>query len=184
MRSLVWIGGAVLMAASLAAQAQRFDIKNGLWESTFTHEMSGMQSLMEDELKKMPPEKQAKMRELLAKQQGSRTMTHKTCVTEKDRERLFNPERDSSQTCKTTVVSQTSKRIETKIVCSNEKMSSTGMMIAEAVSSENTRGSFEMKSTTESRPFTVKGTFTSRWLSADCGDVKSSSEIREQMKKK
>ena len=184
MRSILWICTALLTAAPVAAQAQRFDVKNGLWESTFTQEMSGMPPIPEDALKKMPPEQRAKMEERFRERQGPRTVTHKTCLTEKDRERMFSPERNGAQSCKTTVVSQTSKRIETKIVCSNEKMSSTGTMIAEAVNSDNARGSYDMKSTTAGKPFEVKGTFASRWVSSDCGNVESASEIRERLKKK
>jgi hypothetical protein len=182
MRGRGWFCSVLMLLAPTLAHAQRFEMKNGLWESTFKNELSGM-PIPESELKDLSPEQRAQVVEML-KSQSSRAFTHKSCVTDKDREGFFNPQPDPDGTCKTTVVSQTARRIEHRVTCTSREMSTVAMMVAEAVGNDTVRGSFNMKSTTPGKPFETKGTFTSRWLSSDCGNVESASQIRQKYDKK
>lgn len=159
-RALVAIGFLTLGTSS--ANAQRLDVKNGLWEITTNFDQMTLPQPVQDMMKKLPPEERAKME--------PKSETSKTCLTEKDREDMFAPERGKN--CKTTVVSKTSRRVEKAIACSGDPPAA-GSQVVEAGNAESMRGTFALKSLQPDKFYNIKVTFTGRWLGSDCGSIES-----------
>jgi hypothetical protein len=56
--------------------------------------------------------------------------------------------------------------------CTQGKTSSSGDLMVERIDAEHARGNMVMKSAVGDQPVNMKMTFTTKWLSSDCGDVK------------
>jgi len=163
-----------LAALSTSAFAQGLDAKLGLWQVSSTTETSGRPPIPPEVLAKMPPERRAQMESAMKAREakGPRTTTHKTCFTQKDRERAFQPrDDDENRSCKRTIVSQSARKMEVRIDCSGERQS-TGQMTIEAMSQESVKGAFDMKVTRGDDTMQVKSSFTGKWIGADCGEHK------------
>src|ERR1700686_5486956 len=97
------------------------NIKEGLWEMTVTHSMTGMPAIPPDTLAKMPPEHRARV-EAAMKQSGMGGPTadvHKECVTREklDKQLAFDDNRkdkdkDQDTACTRTVVNATGSKLE------------------------------------------------------------------------
>ena len=176
MRMKFFLGLIVVLSLALLA-ADKFtplNIKLGLWETTITHSTSGMPGIPEDTLAKMPPEQRARMEEMM-KQKGigggpSTTIT-KNCITREklDKQTAFAENREN---CKRTVLSSSPSRWEMKFHCEENKTTSDGTVVAEAVTPDSTKGSTHVVTNSEGRTMTMDFKFTSRYLGAACGDVK------------
>lgn len=162
-----------LVAVTAPLQAQTFDAKLGLWEVTSTSEMSGRPPIPPEVLAKMSPERRAQVESMMKAHEakGPQTRTHKTCFTQKDRERAFQRRDDDDKACKRTIVSQSARKMEVRIECSGERKS-TGLLTLESVNSENVKGAFDMKVTRGENTMNVKSSFTSKWIGADCGEYR------------
>jgi len=151
-----------------------FDAKLGLWETTSTTEISGMPAMPqipEDQLAKMPPERRAQVEAMMKARFGPRTNTSKSCMTQDSLKRaLAFGQNDNS--CTRKVVSSSSDRQEIHIECTRGKMTTTGDMTIERLDAEHVKGAMVMKTAGGDRPIDMKMSFTTKWLSADCGDVK------------
>jgi hypothetical protein len=55
--------------------------------------------------------------------------------------------------------------------CTQGKTNTVGDLMIERVDSEHAKGNLVMKASGD-RPINIKRSFTMKWLSADCGDVK------------
>lgn len=130
-------------AAILAAQA-RPNVKLGLWETVMTMEGMG------------PNE------------------PHRICITP---ERLATGDFDDSpdQDCKRTVTGSTATSMDVTETCASKKdpsMSGTGTLHIQVVSPESVKGTLATKLAMGGRSMTMNGTFTSKFVSADCGKIK------------
>jgi hypothetical protein len=174
------VAGAVAVV-SLAFQVRAddikpFDAKVGLWETTSTTEISGMPAMPqipEEQLAKMPPEQRARI-EAMMKGRGAggpRTNTSKSCVTRESLEKAM-AFGQNEESCTRKVISSSSSKQEIHIECTRGKSTMTGDLTIERQDGEHAKGSMVMKSAGSERPIDMKMSFTSKWLSADCGDVK------------
>ena len=170
-------GALLLAAAALPAQdVKPFDIKVGLWETSTTTEMSGMAmpnmpQIPPEALARMPPEQRARIEAMMKGRGGSpNAMTVKSCMTKEslDRGALFN-QQDKSCTMK--VVSSTPSKQVMHMDCTRDNNHMTGDMTVERVDAEHAKGNMVMKSEGE-HAMNMKMSFQTKWLSADCGDVK------------
>src|SRR5262249_548750 len=115
------IAMAVSIAALLGAQealAETFDIKTGLWETTTTSTMTGVQvgpmAVNESELAKMAAEQRERMKAMLKRMQGEpTTRTTRSCVTQEqiEKDRLGETE----EHCTRTVIEKTKRLVHMKI---------------------------------------------------------------------
>jgi Protein of unknown function (DUF3617) len=149
------------------------NIKEGLWEMTVTHSMTGMPAIPPDTLAKMPPEQRARV-EAAMKQSGMRGPTadvHKECVTKEklEKQSAFS---DNRKECTRTVVNSTGSKLEIKVHCEENKSSTDATLLLEAVSSDNVKGSMQSVTNTTGRTMNMNFTFSSRYLGPVCGDVK------------
>ena len=149
------------------------NIKEGLWEMTVTHSMTGMPAIPPETLAKMSPEHRARV-EAAMKQSGMGGPTadvHKECVTKEklDKQSAFS---DNRKECTRTVVNSTGSELEIKVHCEEKQSSTDATLLLEAVSSDNVKGSMQSVTNTSGRTMNMNFTFSSRYLGPACGDVK------------
>jgi hypothetical protein len=147
------------------------DVKLGLWETTNTFQMSGMPqiNLPPDALARMTPEQRAQVEQMM--KGNARTTTTKSCMTREkmNRSEMFGADRKE---CTRTVVSSSGNKMEVRMACTTDGGKMTGTFRVEAANSETVKGSMQMTSTGSDHTMNMNSNFTSRWLGADCGDVK------------
>jgi hypothetical protein len=149
------------------------NVKEGLWEVTVTHSMSGMPAtpnIPPDALAKMPPEQRARV-EAMMKGTPS-TDVRKECITKEKLEKhsAFSSNRGD---CTRTVVTSTGSKLEVKIHCEEKQTITDGTLVLEALTSDGVKGT--MHSVTNSsggHNMNMDFTFSSKYLGPSCGDVK------------
>jgi hypothetical protein len=152
------------------------NIKEGLWEMTMTHSMTGMPAaaIPPDTLAKMTPEQRARM-EAAMKQSGiggTATDVRKECITKEKLEK-HSAFSDNRKECTRTVLNSTGSKLEMKIHCEEKQQASTdGTFLLEAVSSDNVKGTMQFVTNTNGRTMNMNFTFSSRYLGPACGDVR------------
>jgi hypothetical protein len=176
-RITLFCGALLLCSAALPAQdIKPFDVKLGLWETTSTTDMSGMTmpampQIPPDALSRMPPEQRAKLEAMMKGQGGNpRAMTVKSCVTKETLARAgaFG---QSDKSCTMKVVSSTPMKQVVHMDCTRDASHMTGDMTIERADAEHVKGTSVIKAEGE-HAITMKSSFETKWLSADCGDVK------------
>jgi hypothetical protein len=153
----------------------RLNLKEGLWEMTSTHTMTGMPPIPADALAKMTPEQRGRM-EAAMKQGamgGPKTDVRKHCITKEklEKQSAFDENRKD---CTRTVVTSTGSKLELKIHCEGkeQQMSTDGTFVVEAVGSESAKGSMHAVTNGNGRTMNIDFTFSSKYLGPACGDVK------------
>ena len=148
------------------------NVKEGLWEVTVTHSMSGMPTVPNippDVLAKMPPDQRARMEAML---KGSPTTdVRKDCVTREklDKHSAFSANRGD---CTRTVVTSTSGKLEVKFHCEEKQATTDGTVLVEALGSDNVKGTMHSVTNTNGHTMNMDFTFSSKYLGPACGDVK------------
>ncbi len=148
------------------------NVKEGLWEVTATHSMSGMPvpNIPPDALAKMSPEQRARVEAMV---KGSPTTdVRKDCVTKEKLEQhsAFSNNRGE---CTRTVVSSTGSKLELKFHCEEKQSSSDGTFLMEAIAPDNVKGTMHMVvNSNKGHTMTMDFTINSKYLGAACGDVK------------
>lgn len=148
------------------------NVREGLWEVTVTHSMTGMPSapnIPPDTLAKMPPDQRARIEAMM---KGSpSTDVRKECVTKEKlaQHAAFSANRGD---CTRTVVSSTSSRLEMKVHCEETKEASDSTAVIEALASDKVKSTIHSVVNNSSRTMNMDITITSKYLGTDCGDVK------------
>jgi hypothetical protein len=174
MRSKVLLVLIVFVSLALWAgdAIARLNVKEGLWEVTVTHSMTGMPAMPNispDMLAKMPPEQRARMEAIM---KGTPTTdVRKECVTKDklDNHSAFSNNRGE---CTRTVVASTGSRLEVKFHCEDKQTSSDGNLLVEAIGSDNVKGTMHSVTKSGDHNMTMDFTINSKYLSPACGDVK------------
>jgi|CZKY01.1.fsa_nt_gi hypothetical protein len=152
------------------------NVKEGLWEVTVTHSMSGMPAMPAippDALAKMPPEQRARV-EAAMKQSGMggpSTDVRKECITKEKLEK-HSAFGDNRGECTRNVVNSTGSKLEVKFHCEEKQTSTDGTLVVEAVSSDSTKGTMQSVTNSNGRTMNMNITFSSKYLGPACGDVK------------
>lgn len=148
------------------------NIKEGLWEVTVTHAMTGMPAapnIPPDTLAKMPPDQRARIEAMM---KGSPTTdVRKECVTKEKlaKHSAFNANRGE---CTRTVVGSTGSRLEVKFHCDEKQSSSDGSFVMEAIGSDNVKGTMHSSTNANGRAMSMDFTINSKYLGPACGDIK------------
>ncbi len=172
--SLIVLSSLLLWAAD---KLTPLNVKEGLWEMTVTHSMTGMPSatIPPETLARMPPEQRARV-EAAMKQSGMggpATDVHKECITKEklEKQMAFDENRkDKDNDCTRTIVNATGTKLEIKFHC--EQSSTDGTLLLEAASSDSVKGSMHSVTNSHGRTMNMDFTFSSRYLGPACGDVK------------
>jgi hypothetical protein len=148
------------------------NVKEGLWEMTVTHSVSGMPSMptiSPDALAKMPPEQRARVEAMM--QGGPSTDVRKECITKEKLEKnsAFSNNRGD---CTRTVVNSTGSKLEVKVHCEEKQTTTDGTLVLEALSSDGVKGTMHSVTNSHGRTMNMDFTFSSKYLGPACGDVK------------
>jgi hypothetical protein len=182
MRTTILLALIVLSSFALLAadKPTPLNLKEGLWEVTTTHSVTGMPGMPPDALAKMTPDQRAQV-EAMMKQKGlgggPSTNVIKNCVTREKIEKglAFS---DSRENCTRTIVSSSARHLEMKFHCEDKKSTdgsktgSDGTIVVDAIGSDNVKGSTHIVTNSNGRNMNMDLTFTSKYLGAACGDVK------------
>lgn len=169
-------------AASWAQDIKPVDVKVGLWESTASIEVSGMPAMPQmpaispDQLAQMPPEARARIEAMMKGRGGSpQANTSRYCLAKDSlRQALYN----SDKSCTNKLVSSSGTTQQIHLECTRGNTRSTGDMTLDRVDAEHLKGNGVLKTTGDAstgaagRTMDVKISFSSHWISADCGDIK------------
>ncbi len=148
------------------------NVKEGLWEVTVTHSMSGMPAMPNippDALAKMPPDQRARIEAMMNGQPS--TDVRKECITKEKLEKhsAFSANRGD---CTRTVVSSTGSKLELKFHCEEKQSSSDGTFVMEALASDNVKGTMHsVIKTSSGKTMNMDFTITSKYLGSACGEV-------------
>jgi hypothetical protein len=175
-------------AAIWAQDIKPVDIKPGLWENRTTSQISGVQmpanmpQLTPEQLSKMPPDARARVEAMMKGAAGAPQInTMKACLT---REQLSKPLLGyQDKSCTVKLVSSTSGTQQIHVDCTRGNTKTAGDLNLDRLDSEHLKGDMLMKTTGDSstsgsvgQNMTIKLSFSNKWLSSDCGDVKPSSD--------
>jgi hypothetical protein len=173
------IAALALFSLPVGGAAQEFtplDLKLGLWETTTKSEMSGMPmsampQIPEETLAKLPPAQRAQIEARMKGMGGPQNMTVRNCIT---RDSLARGAQfgKADNTCAYKVVSSSSSKQEMHMDCTKGQTKMSGDVTVERVDSDHVKGTMAMKSGDSSTPVNMKMSFDTKWISADCGDVK------------
>lgn len=149
------------------------NVKEGLWEVTVTHSMSGMPNssmanIPPDALAKMTPQQRAQIEAMMG---GKPSTDRKECVT-KDKLQKNSVFSNNRGDCTRTVVNSTGRKLEVKFHCEEKQSVSDGNFVMETIGSDNVKGTMHMVSTGSGHNMTMDFTINSKYLGPDCGDVK------------
>jgi hypothetical protein len=162
---------ALSIVAHAADKVQPLNVKVGLWEVITTATTSGGNPIPPETLQGLSPEQRTRIEERMKAMPGSRTVTHKTCMTKEklDDGSSFIEDRRS---CTFTVVTSSSSQLELKGTCDNGGMKSSGSVRAKVVNTENIKGFSRMTMTGGDQTINVKSTYTGKWIGPACGSVR------------
>jgi hypothetical protein len=175
MRLAMMVAGLAACALALPARAQGLAVKPGLWESSSSSSgapRSAMPQIPPDQLARLTPDQQAMIRQRMAGGGGGgQPATHRYCVTQAMIQKGFTGPNDN-QRCTRTVVSNTASAVEVTVVCTGDHPA-TGTIRVQATDAASVAGTLDMTvSNGNGGTMPIHSTFQSRWLGADCGDIK------------
>lgn len=168
------------LAGWAADDIRPFDAKTGLWETTSTMEMPGMPAMPAmpqippEQLAKMTPQQRAQVEAMMKSRMGAagspRATVTKSCLTKESLQQALTM--SQNENCTHKVLASSSAMQNIHMECTQGKTTSSGDLTVERIDAEHARGSVVMKSAVGDQPVNMKMTFTTKWLSSDCGDVK------------
>jgi len=168
----VMVGAGFWCAAPVMADEVKLNVRPGLWETTMTMATNGAPPIPEDQLARMSPEQRAKFEAMFksAMERANQPHTAKSCLTEAQLRKgpAFG---EDNPNCKRTVTSNSGAQWEMEEECTG-RAARTVHARFHAVNSELVTGQTDIVMTNGDRTTTSKGTMQSKWLGADCGDVK------------
>jgi hypothetical protein len=152
-----------------AAFAQAIDAKPGLWERTVVMQHAGMSGL--PDFSKLPPEQRARLQPMIDQMQG-KPVTMRECVTPETLQKWQEYAKGSGEdaSCEHTVLESDPKHVRMSVSCKGGVR--TGTMEWTAKTPELMEGRFDMVDRSDGSERKMTMTMTSRWLGAECGDVK------------
>ena len=159
---------------SALALAQSFNAKPGLWETTTTSATGGMPAMSGVDTSKMTPEQAAAVQAAMSRMRGGapQTYTSRKCWTQEQIDKQTFQDKSMDESCKQTTVSKSARALELKVECAGEHPG-TGTLHLTSIDSEHVNGTFTMTVTGgRGAGMTINSKFTSKWIGADCGDVK------------
>ena len=179
MRSfIVFLFVAAFSLALLAADTfTPLNVKEGLWEVTTTHSMSGMPSIPPEALAKMTPEQRAHLEQMMKDRSNGTPSTKvtKSCVTKEklNKSMAFEEQRED---CKRDIVRSSSSHLEVKFHCENskggaQKFVSDGTFVVDVSGSDSAKGTVHIVASGGGHNMNMDSTFTSKYIGPTCGDV-------------
>jgi len=164
-----------LLACALSANAAwaADQMKPGLWEMV-------MKSDAMKNMPKIPPEQAEQMRKMGMNVPEFRDggMVSKVCITKQQAEKSM-PGMDTMETgCEMKNMKQSGSSYSADIVCTGGAMKGNGKVAGTYSGGERFSSTYDFKGTVQGQPVTHRQETSGRWMSADCGSVKSMGAMR------
>jgi hypothetical protein len=136
--------------------------------------MPAMPQIPPEQLAKMTPQQRAQVEAMMKSRMGAagapQTNTSKSCLTsESFKNAMAMGQRNEN--CTQKLMSSSSSMQNIHMECTQGKTNMVGDLMIERIDSEHAKGNVVMKTSGE-QAMNMKMSFTAKWLSADCGDVK------------
>ena len=160
---------AAVAGAQTAAPAAPPPVKMGLWETSSTSHIAGLQ---------LPPDVAAQLKAMgRSLPGGTHTLITQGCLTPEEwQKQMADMNKPPDSDCKTTNRQVTPRSVSFDISCKSENGATTnGHWEMHVVDNEHGQGSAHMTSSTpgpNGQNLTMDMTFNSRYLSSNCGAVK------------
>ncbi len=169
MRS-VWVL-AMLLLSSMWVWGQKLplDVKLGLWETTSQTNVSGQLPVTPEQMANLTPEQRARIEQAMKGMSG-KPITSKSCLTKEklDKGFAFNERKE----CTHKVLNSSSHNLEVQMTCNEKEGQKANVLVkAQALSSTNVKGTTHITVEGGGRTMTSDGSFTSKWISSNCGSV-------------
>lgn len=163
---------AVLLLSSMWVWGQKLplDVKLGLWETTSTTNVGGQLPVSPDQMANLTPEQRAKIEQAIKGMSG-KPIISKSCLTKEklDKGLAFNERKE----CTHKLLNSSSRNLEVQMTCTEKEGQTANVLVkANALSSTNVKGTTHITVEGGGRTMTSDGSFTSKWISSDCGSVK------------
>jgi Spy/CpxP family protein refolding chaperone len=178
------VGGGLALVGTIvlvtqAADMPHLNVKLGLWEVHMVPQVSGdYPSMSDDQLAKMTPEQRARIQAAMqaAMSEMNKPRVTQDCMTAEKLQRGFG-EKDSVN-CKTAVMSNSSSEFESRQICTDSDGTRDSLLHVSAKGPDHVIGTVKSAMSHGGKGMTFNATMEGKWLSADCGDVKDSKEIK------
>ncbi|MBI5722177.1 MAG: DUF3617 domain-containing protein [Burkholderiales bacterium] len=167
------------LGASHGGDAQAQKVRPGLWENTVSIKSGGGQAeaamaQMRAQLASMPPEQRAQVEAMMARQgmgmAPGKPNAVRSCITPEMASRSeLHP---GDKNCKSTGHSRSGNTVRFKFACENERGTAEGEGEFVLVSDTETKGKMFVNATRQGQAFRMDMVSSSKWIAADCGDVK------------
>jgi hypothetical protein len=170
MRKSLILALAAFAILLVTANAEAFDVKTGLWQIEATRETTGAMPIPPAMLNKMTPEQREHFQAAMqAHMNHPMLQSYKSCLTQKDLDEGFKPDRPE---CTSKVLSKSSSGEKVRMDCRSEMGTMSMLMNWHIVDREDATGTTETTMTgTDGRSMKSTGKMKAKWLSADCGGV-------------
>lgn len=173
MTAFRWFGTALFtcaLAAAVAAQAPRLDVRFGLWEITTSTSIQGKVPGMDQP--GATPEQQAQMEAAMKAMTAPRTDVAKACWTKADLEsgEFVKSDVSGDPECKKTITQDTKNALGMVIECTGDAASK-GTVTIEAPSPTTVKAVMNSSGSQGGQSMTVNLVMTAKWLAATCGSV-------------
>jgi len=168
--SAICLGTGLLLAA--AGNYQPLNVKTGLWETTWTSSVSGRPPITPDTTQNLTPEQRERFEADMNKLASPvpKTRTNRTCLT--DDKLKKDPFNNENKSCSQTVLSSTGSMMNIREFCTGEALKIDMIVHIEAADPEHVIGTVKSNTSGGGNTMNMNGKFTSRWVSAACGDTK------------
>lgn len=167
--------GSIATGQALAGPTQ---LRPGLWEHRFTMEsqsgeMERSMQQMQEELANMPPEQRKMMEQMMASQGvqvGPGGHSVRICLSQEQAARGMVPQQDGN--CRQEVVKRSGNTIKYRFNCTGNPPSS-GEGEVTIISPTAYTGKSIVNTTVNGQPDRITMEQSGKWLSDDCGNIKS-----------
>lgn len=169
MRKMIFLGVICLLAAvAVAGGNVPFNVKPGLWQTTWNSVATGRPPIPEG----LTPEQRARYEATMSKTVSGmpKTGTYKSCVTKEQ----LNPANQPSNKCTWTVLDSTGSNLDLHGTCApgKEGLKVDMTVHLQALDSEDVKGTGQQALTSGGNTLNSKFNVTSKWLGSDCGNTK------------
>lgn len=170
----VFILGLIVCTSLAVVAADMPNMKEGLWQMTVSTGGMGMPS---DAMANMPADQRA-MVEQMMKQKGismnGNTVSVKSCETKDkiSKGAAFADSRKSDSNCTHSMVKSSASHMEMTFHCDSKDGTTDGKTSVDVLGMDNVKGTTHMTIVSGGNTKTMDSTFTSKYLGADCGDIK------------
>ncbi len=169
--ALLVVFATAALLAQTPAPKPALNVRMGLWETTSTMNIGG--DMPGVDMSQMTPEQKAHMQAMMQNMMGAHTTTVKSCLTrQKFDEDTFMTQKDPDMKCEQKITTNTATTLEITETCTGDRPTTMHIHFT-AASPTSVQGTVKTTTAaTAGHAMNMDGTITSKWLSADCGDVK------------